>query len=58
MEIKTYEDIPRVARSIFNEIWKQNENVFETMDRKEMAEELFGFLIEDLSFKIEDWLDK
>lgn len=57
MKIETYEDIPRVARSIFDEIWKQNESVFETMDRKEVAEEIFGFLIDDLSWKIEEWLE-
>jgi len=58
MEIKTYEDIPFVAKGIFNEIWEQNKSVFEVMDRREMAEEIFDLLIDDLSWKIEEWLDK
>ena len=58
MEIKSYEDIPFVAKNIFNEIWKQNKNIFETMDRREMPEQIFDFLIEDLAYKIEDWIEK
>jgi hypothetical protein len=54
MDINNYEDIPLVARRIFNEIWKQNKDIFKTMDRKEMAEEIFSLLIEELMDKIED----
>jgi len=58
MEIESYEDIPFVAKNIFDEIWKQNKDIFETMDKKEMAEQIFDFLIDDLTWKIEQWLNK
>lgn len=54
MDFNDYEDIPFIAREIFDEIWKQNKDVFQTMDRKEMAEEIFSLLIEELTDKIED----
>lgn len=56
MEINSYEDIPLVARKIIDEIWKQNKQIFESMDdRKEMVNQIFDFMIEDLMDKIEDW---
>ena len=58
MDIKSYEDIPIVARRIIENIWKQNKNIFESMDRKEMVDQIFGFMIEELMDKIEDWKDK
>ena len=54
MDINDYETIPFIARKIFNEIWKQNKDIFEIMDRKEMAEEIFSILIEELMDEIED----
>ena len=54
MNIKSYEDIPLVAREIIEEIWKQNKNIFESMDRKEMVDQIFNFMIEELVDKIED----
>ena len=54
MNTEDYQNIPFIARKIFNEIWKQNKEVFETMDRKEMAEEIFSILIEELMDEIED----
>ena len=58
MDIKSYEDIPIVTRRIIENIWKQNKNIFESMDRKEMVDQIFGFMIEELMDKIEDWKDK
>ena len=46
MKIKSYEDIPFIAKSIIEEIWKQNEKVFETMERKEVVDQIFDFMIE------------
>jgi len=54
MNIKHYEDIPIVARRIIEDIWKQNKEIFESMDRKEMVDEIFNFMIEDLMDKIEN----
>jgi len=54
MDIKSYEDIPLVAREIIDEIWKQNKEMFESMDRKEMVDQIFNFMIEELMDKIED----
>jgi hypothetical protein len=54
MEIKAFEDIPIAAREIIEEIWKQNEDIFESMDRKEMVNQIFDFMIEELMDKIED----
>ncbi|MEK7114000.1 MAG: hypothetical protein AAB850_00415 [Patescibacteria group bacterium] len=48
-----YQNIPFIARKIFDEIWKQNKDVFETMDKKEMAEEIFSILIEELMDELE-----
>ena len=55
MDIESYEDIPLVAREIIEEIWKQNKKIFENMDRKEMVDQIFSFMIEELTEKIEDW---
>ena len=55
MNIKSYEDIPIVAGKIIDNIWKQNKNIFEYMDRKEMVDQIFNFMIEELTDKIEDW---
>ena len=55
MEIESYEDIPLVAREIIDDIWKQNKKIFENMDRKEMVNQIFNFMIEELTEKIEDW---
>ena len=55
MEIESYDDIPLEARSIIDEIWKQNKDIFESMDRKEMVNQIFNFMIEELTEKIEDW---
>ena len=55
MDIQSYEDIPIVARDIIEEIWKQNKDIFESMDRKEMVNQIFNFMIEELTEKIEDW---
>ena len=55
MEIESYEDIPIVARGIIDNIWKQNKKIFECMDRKEMVDQIFNFMIEELTEKIEDW---
>ncbi len=55
MEIKAFEDIPLAAREIIDEIWKQNKEIFESMDRKEMVNKIFDFMIEELMDKIEDW---
>ena len=55
MEIKAFEDIPIAAREIIEEIWRQNEDIFESMDRKEMVNQIFDFMIEELMDKIEDW---
>jgi hypothetical protein len=55
MEIESYEDIPIVARKIIDNIWKQNKKIFEGMDRKEMVDQIFNFMIEELTEKIEDW---
>ena len=55
MEIESYDDIPLEARSIIDEIWKQNKDIFESMDRKEMVNQIFDFMIEELTEKIEDW---
>ena len=54
MEIEAFEDIPVAAREIIEEIWKQNEDIFESMDRKEMVNQIFDFMIEELMDKIED----
>ncbi len=54
MDNDNYQNIHLIAREIFDEIWKQNKDVFETMDRREMAEEIFSLLIEELMDKIED----
>jgi len=54
MNIKSYEDIPIEARKIIDEIWEQNKNIFESMDRKEMVDQIFNFMIEELMEKIED----
>jgi len=40
MEIESYDDIPIEARRIIDEIWKQNKDIFESMDRKEMVNHL------------------
>lgn len=55
MDIQSYEDIPIVAREIVDEIWKQNKVIFKSMDRKEMVNQIFDFMIEELTEKIEDW---
>ena len=55
MNIKSYEDIPIVAGKIIDNIWKQNKNIFEYIDRKEMVDQIFNFMIEELTDKIEDW---
>ena len=55
MDIKSYEDIPLVTRRIIDNIWKQNKQIFENMDRKEMVDQIFDFMIEELMDKIEDW---
>jgi len=55
MDIESYEDIPLVARRIIDNIWKQNKQIFENMDRKEMINQIFDFMIEELMDKIEDW---
>lgn len=55
MDIESYEDIPIVAREIIEEIWKQNKDIFGNMDRKEMIDQIFNFMIEELTEKIEDW---
>ena len=55
MDIKSYEDIPIVARGIIENIWKQNKQIFESMDRKEVVDQIFDFMIEELMDKIEDW---
>ena len=55
MEIKDYEDIPVLARRIIDNIWKQNKDIFQSMDRKEMIDQVFNFMIEELMDKIEDW---
>jgi hypothetical protein len=55
MDIESYEDIPLVAREIIEEIWKQNKEIFESMDRKEMVDQIFSFMVEELTEKIEDW---
>ena len=57
MDIKSYEDIPIITRRIIDNIWKQNKNIFELMDRKEMVDQIFSFMIEELMDKIEDWRD-
>jgi predicted secreted protein len=57
MEIESYDDIPVEARRIIDEIWKQNKDIFESMDRKEMVNQIFDFMIEELTEKIEDWKD-
>lgn len=57
MDIQSYEDIPLVAQEIIDEIWKQNEKIFQSMDRKEMVDTIFGFMIEELMGKIADWQD-
>ena len=54
MNIKSYEDIPIVAGKIIDNIWKQNKNIFEYMDRKEMVDQIFNFMIEELTDKIKD----
>ena len=54
MDIKSYEEIPIVARKIIDNIWKQNKQIFEHMDRKEMVDQIFNFMIEELMDKIED----
>ena len=55
MDIESYEDIPLAAREIIEEIWKQHKQIFENMDRKEMMDQIFNFMIEELMEKIEDW---
>jgi len=55
MDIKSYEDIPLATRRIVDNIWKQNKQIFENMDRKEMVDQIFDFMIEELMDKIEDW---
>ncbi|MEK6856516.1 MAG: hypothetical protein AABX49_00725 [Nanoarchaeota archaeon] len=57
MDIKSYEDIPIVARRIVDNIWKQNKRIFDSMDRKEVVDQIFNFMIEELMEKIEDWKD-
>jgi len=57
MDIESYEDIPLVAREIVENIWKQNKIIFDSMDRKEMVNQIFDFMIEELMDKIEDWKD-
>ena len=54
MDIKSYDNIPAIARDIIEEIWKQNKNIFESMNRKEMVDQIFNFMIEELMEKIED----
>jgi hypothetical protein len=54
MEITSYEDLPIVAKEIIEEIWKQNKDIFESMNRKEMVDNIFGFMIEELMDKLED----
>jgi hypothetical protein len=54
MDIKSYEDIPLMTRRIIDNIWKQNKQIFENMDRKEMVNQIFDFMIEELMDKIED----
>ena len=55
MDIESYDDIPLVARRIVDNIWKQNKPIFDSMDRKEMVDQIFNFMIEELMDKIEDW---
>ena len=55
MEIESYDDISLEARRIIDEIWKQNKDIFKSMDRKEMVNQIFDFMIEELTEKIEDW---
>ena len=57
MDIESYEDIPLVARRIVDNIWRQNKHIFDSMDRKEMVDQIFDFMIEELMDKIEDWKD-
>jgi len=57
MDIESYDDIPLVARRIVDNIWKQNKPIFDSMDRKEMIDQIFDFMIEELMDKIEDWKD-
>jgi len=54
MDIQSYEDIPITAKEIIDEIWRQNENIFKSMDRKEMVNQIFDFMIEELMDKMED----
>jgi len=58
MEIESYDDIPLEARRIIDDIWKQNKQIFESMDRKEVVDQIFGFMIEELMEKIEDWQNR
>ena len=53
--MKSYDDIPLISKGIIDEIWKQNKNIFESMNRKEMVDHIFDFMIEELMDKIEDW---
>ena len=53
--MRSYDDIPLIAKVIIDEIWKQNKNIFESMNRKEMVDQIFDFMIEELMDKIEDW---
>ena len=48
MDIESYDDIPLVARRIVDNIWKQNKPIFDSMDRKEMIDQIFDFMIEEL----------
>ena len=43
-----------MAGKIIDNIWKQNKNIFEYMDRKEMVDQIFNFMIEELTDKIKD----
>ncbi len=54
MDIKSYEDIPIVAKRIIDNIWKQNKDIFESMDRKEMVDQIFNFMIEELMDNLDD----
>ena len=48
MDIESYDDIPLVARRIVDNIWRQNKPIFDSMDRKEMIDQIFDFMIEEL----------
>ena len=58
--MRSYDDIPIISKGIIDETWKQNKNIFESMNRKEMVDQIFDFMIEELMDKIEDcavWRD-